>query len=65
MTDENLRYQSRSRLDTRYATRLRSGGFREDQPLNLDEIFGDDLGVWDTVGNQWVKRDATGEWVPE
>jgi hypothetical protein len=60
------RYQLLSPLDTRYRMRLRTTGFRDDEPIDLQAIFtGEDLHMYDTVENCWVKRNASGEWVPE
>jgi hypothetical protein len=61
--------------DRRYVARLRGLGLKDDRPIvmTLDGIVarsenGDlisDMGVWDTVEKRFVKRDDSGNWVPE
>jgi hypothetical protein len=45
--------------------RLRANGFREDEPIDLDQLISGGTGTWDTVEKCWVKRNSAGEWVPE
>lgn len=63
MTEQ--RYQTRDYLDTRYRMRLRTGGFSERDPINMDDLMWGGTGVYDTVDECWVKKNERGEWVPE
>jgi hypothetical protein len=40
----------------RYQVRIRhQGGFGDDEPINLFEMFLGDVGIWDTVEERWLE----------
>lgn len=53
--------------DRRYTMRLHStAGLADNDQVDLNGIlYGEDLGVWDTLGKCFVKRNAKGEWIPD